>query len=208
MDHANIIISVIVVLCIAAGVTAYGLTNPDNAFSDLAGFTPSADSLASAGNGLGNNTTQATDSNSAGSSSNGQPSSNSGSNVANSGSGSNGGSSGTSSSGSSNGGSSSGSSNGGHSTSTNGNSGSGTNSGSGSSGSGSGSGSDSGSGTTSHINSTKAIEIANEHVEEEGCSVSAAVWKDNDWYCYVHDKDGNTVDCIIIDGNGNVIGEG
>ena len=98
MDHANIIISVIVVLCIAAGVTAYGLTNPDNAFSDLAGFTPSADSLASAGNGLGNNTTQATDSNSAGSSSNGQPSSNSGSNVANSGSGSNGGSSGTSSS--------------------------------------------------------------------------------------------------------------
>ncbi|MDD2643561.1 MAG: endoglucanase [Methanobacteriaceae archaeon] len=204
MDHANIIISVIVVLCIAAGVTAYGLTNPDNAFSDLAGFTPSADSLASAGNGLGNNTTQATDSNSAGSSSNGQPSSNSGSNVANSGSGSNGGSSGTSSSGSSNGGSSSGSSNGGHSTSTNGNSGSGTTSGSGSS----GSGSDSGSGTTSHINSTKAIEIANEHVEEEGCSVSAAVWKDNDWYCYVHDKDGNTVDCIIIDGNGNVIGEG
>ena len=204
MDHANIIISVIVVLCIAAGVTAYGLTNPDNAFSDLAGFTPSADSLASAGNGLGNNTTQATDSNSAGSSSNGQPSSNSGSNVANSGSGSNGGSSGTSSSGSSNGGSSSGSSNGGHSTSTNGNSGSGTTSGSGSS----DSGSDSGSGTTSHINSTKAIEIANEHVEEEGCSVSAAVWKDNDWYCYVHDKDGNTVDCIIIDGNGNVIGEG
>ena len=204
MGHANIIISVIVVLCIAAGVTAYGLTNPDNAFSDLAGFTPSADSLASAGNGLGNNTTQATDSNSAGSSSNGQPSSNSGSNVANSGSGSNGGSSGTSSSGSSNGGSSSGSSNGGHSTSTNGNSGSGTTSGSGSS----GSGSDSGSGTTSHINSTKAIEIANEHVEEEGCSVSAAVWKDNDWYCYVHDKDGNTVDCIIIDGNGNVIGEG
>lgn len=201
MDHANIIISVIVVLCIAAGVTAYGLTNPDNAFSDLAGFTPSADSLASAGNGLGNNTTQATDSNSAGSSSNGQPSSNSGSNVANSGSGFNGGSSGTSSSGSSNGG---------HSTSTNGNSGSGTNSGSGSGSgnSGSGSGSDSGSGTTSHINSTKAIEIANEHVEEEGCSVSAAVWKDNDWYCYVHDKDGNTVDCIIIDGNGNVIGEG
>ncbi|WP_409198356.1 endoglucanase [Methanobrevibacter acididurans] len=205
MDHANIIISVIVVLCIAAGVTAYGLTNPDNAFSDLAGFTPSADSLASTGNGLGNNTTQATDSNSAGSSSNAQPSSNSDSNVASSGSSSNGGSSGTSSSGSSNGGSSSGTSssgsnNGGHSTSNNGNSGSGTNSGSG--------GSDSGSGTTSHINSTRAIEIANEHVEEDGCSVSAAVWKDNDWYCYVHDKNGNTVDCIIIDGNGNVIGEG
>ena len=174
MDHANIIISVIVVLCIAAGVTAYGLTNPDNAFSDLAGFTPSADSLASAGNGLETIPPklliqivlvvlqmanpvpilvlmlQILDL-------------------------SNGGSSGTSS--------------------------------------GrnlamvdivlqlmetpdqelipevevEGSGSGSGrfwSGTTSHINSTKAIEIANEHVEEEGCSVSAAVWKDNDWYCY------------------------
>ena len=53
MDNSNIIISVIIVLCIAAGVTAYGISEGDNAvFSDLAGFTP--DSSNSGDNGLGN----------------------------------------------------------------------------------------------------------------------------------------------------------
>ena len=53
MDNSNIIISVIIVLCIAAGVTAYGISEGDNAvFSDLAGFSP--DSSNSGDNGIGN----------------------------------------------------------------------------------------------------------------------------------------------------------
>ena len=36
MDNSSIIISVVIVLCIAAGVTAYGLTNDSNSvFTDL-----------------------------------------------------------------------------------------------------------------------------------------------------------------------------
>lgn len=54
MDNSSILISVIIVLCIAAGVTAYGLTNDSNTvFSDLAGFTPDA----SGDTGIGNNST-------------------------------------------------------------------------------------------------------------------------------------------------------
>ena len=52
MDNSNIIISVIIVLCIAAGVTAYGISEGDNAvFNDLTGFSP--DSLSSDSNGIG-----------------------------------------------------------------------------------------------------------------------------------------------------------
>jgi len=44
MKNANILISVIIVLCIAAGVTAYGLANPEeNVFMNLSGFTPEED---------------------------------------------------------------------------------------------------------------------------------------------------------------------
>ena len=53
MEKSNIIISVIIVLCIAAGVTAYGLSNPDdNVFSNLAGLDGGGS------DGLGNNTTR------------------------------------------------------------------------------------------------------------------------------------------------------
>ena len=54
MDNSSIIISVVIVLCIAAGVTAYGLTNDSNTvFNDLSGFTPDDQ-----GNtGIGNNST-------------------------------------------------------------------------------------------------------------------------------------------------------
>nr|WP_295163144.1 endoglucanase [uncultured Methanobrevibacter sp.] len=53
MDKANIIISIIIVLCIAAAVAAYGITNSDNPiFSDLSSMTAN-----NGGNGLGNNTT-------------------------------------------------------------------------------------------------------------------------------------------------------
>ena len=41
MDNSSIIISVVIVLCIAAGVTAYGISEGDNAvFNDLTGFSP------------------------------------------------------------------------------------------------------------------------------------------------------------------------
>ncbi|WP_409200351.1 endoglucanase [Methanobrevibacter sp. DSM 116169] len=54
MEKSNIIISVIIVLCIAAGVTAYGLTNPDNEiFSSL----PELDGEGGSGSeGAGNST--------------------------------------------------------------------------------------------------------------------------------------------------------
>ena len=52
MDNSNIIISIIIVLCIAAGVTAYGISEGDNAvFNDLTGFSP--DSSDSGSNGIG-----------------------------------------------------------------------------------------------------------------------------------------------------------
>ena len=39
MDNSNIIISVIIVLCIAGGVTAYVISEGDNAvFNELTGF--------------------------------------------------------------------------------------------------------------------------------------------------------------------------
>ena len=48
MDNSNIIISVIIVLCIAAGVTAYGISEGDNAvFNDLTGFSPDSSSSGS-----------------------------------------------------------------------------------------------------------------------------------------------------------------
>ncbi|KZX10824.1 hypothetical protein [Methanobrevibacter filiformis] len=63
MKNLNIIISIIIVLAIAAAVTAYGITNPDNnIFSSLDGYSPdsSSDSLdtGSADNGVGTNDTQ------------------------------------------------------------------------------------------------------------------------------------------------------
>ncbi len=57
MDNSNIIISIIIVLCIAAGVTAYSLTNTDNVFTDLQGITPaSGDDGGLGDDGVGNNT--------------------------------------------------------------------------------------------------------------------------------------------------------
>lgn len=57
MDNSNIIISIIIVLCIAAGVTAYSLTNDDNVFTDLEGITPeSSDDGGLGDNGVGNTT--------------------------------------------------------------------------------------------------------------------------------------------------------
>ena len=106
MDKSNLIISIIVVLCIAAAVAAYGIINNlDAVFSDLASMNSG---YGNGGNGIGDNTTQlGTSTSSDGSGSGG---SSSGGNGAGSGSGS-GSSSGGSGSGSgsgSGGGSSSG----------------------------------------------------------------------------------------------------
>ena len=95
MDKANLIISIIVVLCIAAAVAAYGIiNNQDAVFSDLASMNSGS---GNGGNGIGNNTTH-----------NGTSTSSSGSGSSGSSSGGNGASSG-SGSGSSSGGSGSGS---------------------------------------------------------------------------------------------------
>ncbi len=60
MDNSNIIISIIIVLCIAAGVTAYGISEGDNAiFNDLTGFSP--DSSNSHSNGADLVSTDAND---------------------------------------------------------------------------------------------------------------------------------------------------
>ena len=97
MDKANIIISIIIVLCIAAAVAAYGITNSNSPiFSDLSSMGANDNT----GDGLGNNTAVTNDT---------------GSSVATTGQGSDvssGSSSGSSSSGSSSGSSSSGSSSG------------------------------------------------------------------------------------------------
>ena len=88
MDKSNIIISIIIVLCIAAAVTAYGITNSDNPlFSNLSSMGANANS----GNGIGNNTTL----------SNGSSVATTSGSSASSGSGDSGSSSGSSSSGSS-----------------------------------------------------------------------------------------------------------
>jgi len=41
MKNSNIIISVIIVLCIASGVSAYSILNPEGSIFSLPGFTPS-----------------------------------------------------------------------------------------------------------------------------------------------------------------------
>lgn len=47
MKNSNIIISVIIVFCIAGGVTAYSMTNPDGNIFSLPGYTPSDDASTS-----------------------------------------------------------------------------------------------------------------------------------------------------------------
>ena len=103
MDKANIIISIIIVVCIAAAVAAYGITNSDNPiFSDLSSMSGSDNT----GNGLGNSTANTNHSGSSVATTSGGSSSGSG----NSGSGTGNGGSGSSSDGRSNSGSDSGSS--------------------------------------------------------------------------------------------------
>ena len=204
MDHSDIIISVIVVLCIAAGVTAYGLTTPNNVFSDLAGFSPS-DSSSNPDSSEGIiqlPDSQGTDNNPSGSSDN----SNSGSHQSdtnNQKSASSSGSNPNTNAAKSTGGSASSGSN---------NNGGSSSGGSASSGSNNNGGSSSGGNTptpaSSSITRQDAIDIANKIIEEPGVHVLNATWENSTWYVYLTNSRGDIVDSILINGNGTIIGRG
>ena len=180
MNNSNIIVSIIIVLSIAAGVTVYGLNEGDNAvFSDLTGFTPASSDSGS--NGLGDLISN--DSNQQNSGMNGVSSPSS---------------SGSSSSGSSSSGSSGGSS-------SNGGSGSGSSS-SGGSGSG-GSGSSGGSQTPTKISSSQAKSIASGFIEEDGAYVSNVKDDGSMYICYISDANGEVVDAIGISYSGENLGK-
>ena len=220
MDHSDIIISVIVVLCIAAGVTAYGLTTPNNVFSDLAGFSPSDSSSnpdSSEGiiqlpdsQGTDNNPSGSSDNSNSGShqsdTNNQKSASSSGSNPNTNAAKSTGGSA---SSGSNNNG---GSSSGGSASSGSNNNGGSSSGGSASSGSNNNGGSSSGGNTptpaSSSITRQDAIDIANKIIEEPGVHVLNATWENSTWYVYLTNSRGDIVDSILINGNGTIIGRG
>lgn len=187
MEKSNIIISIIIVICIAAGVAAYGITNSENpVFSNL----DSVDSgSGDSGDGVGNNTThQSTNVDSQGSG-NGASGSGSGSSA----------SSGSGHSSSSSSGSGSGS---GHSSSSS--------SGSGSSGSSSGGNSHSGGGSSStQISASQAKSIANQHIEQSGWYAGTPSLSGTSWYVPIYDQNGTNVDSIEINARtGAVIGRG
>ena len=181
MDNSNIIISIIIVLCIAAGVTAYGISEGDNAvFNDLTGFSPDSSDSGSNGIGdlVGNDSNQGT-----------------GSGV----------SSGATAAPSSSGGSSGGSSSSGGSGSSGGSSSGGSGSGSGSGGSGGSGGSSQGQ-TTSKITASEAQNIAAGFIGEEGAYVSSVKDDGTQYICYISDADGNVVDAIAISYSGENLG--
>ena len=179
MDNSNIIISVIIVLCIAAGVTAYGISEGDNAvFSDLTGFSP-ADSP-SGDNGIGNNSTDGGDGSSISTGATGTTT----------GSGSTGASSGSGGSGStgvsSNGGSGSGNGNGNNNNNNNNNN----------------------PAPSNKISSSQASSIASQFIEEEGAYIGSVVDTGSDYACHIYDANGNWVDTIIISYAGENLGKG
>lgn len=181
MEKSNIIISIIIVLCIAAGVTAYGLTNNDNAiFSDLSGMG----SDGGEGSGIGNNTNNLTiDDTDGGSGSSGSGVSNGGSGSSGSGSGSGSGTgsgsgSGHSSSGSSSGGSSSG-------------------------------GGSSGGSTKQVIGTQKAKSIAASCIKEAGCYAGTPKLSGSSYYVPILASNGTQVGGVEINAyTGAIIGEG
>lgn len=179
LDKANIIISVIIVLCIAAAVAAYGITNSDNPiFSDLSSMSSNNN-----GNGIGNNSTNMT--NSSGSVA-----------VTNGGSGS--GSGGASSSGSGSGSGYSGSSY------SNGASSSGTQY----SQQQSSSSQQQSSSSSTHLSYSSAQSIANGAVGEPGCYAGSVSYSGGVWYATIYDENGNAVDSITIDDATGSVGRG
>ena len=178
MDKANLIISIIIVLCIATAVAAYGIINNDNPiFSELPNM---GSDDGGSGNGVGNNTTHGN------STSSGSSSSSSGS---------------ASSSSSSSGSASSSSSSSGSASSS---SGSSSRSGSGS---GSGSGGGGSSQQTSH-SSAQIRAIANSAILEEGCYAGTPQYSNGYWYVAVYDASGNVVDSLAINDRTGAVGRG
>lgn len=179
MDNSNIIISIIIVLCIAAGVTAYGISEGNNAvFNDLTGFTPSGSDSGSNGIGdlFGNNSNQGTDS---GASTGASTTPNSG------GSGSNGGSN----------------NNGGTGTGNGGNSGSSSNGGSGNG------GSSNQSQPANKISAQEAQTIASQYIGEPGAYVSNVKDDGTEYICYISNSNGTVVDAIGISYTGENLGK-
>ncbi len=179
MEKSNIIISIIIVLCIAAAVAAYGITNSDNPiFSDLSSMQGK-----DTGHGLGNNSSI--------------NKTNGSSSVA-----STAGSAGSSSSdsGYSDGGSSSGSDSSDYSSSSSSSSNSNSNSYS------SDSSSSSSSGTS--LSYSDAQSIAAGAVSEPGCYAGGGYYSDGYWYFTVYDQDGNAVDSISVSDSSGATGRG
>ena len=177
MDNSNIIISIIIVLCIAAGVTAYGISEGDNAvFSDLSGFSPDSSSSSTDNNGIQN---VSTDTQTDGT----------GSSVS---TGSTGTSSGTGGS----------SSSGGSGSSTGTGTSSGTSSGTGGSGSGNGTAP-----TQNKISSSEAQSIASQYIEAEGAYVGNVKDDGTQYICYIYNAEGSLVDAIAISYTGENLGE-
>ena len=177
MENSNIIISIIIVLCIAAGVTAYGISEGDNAvFSDLSGFSPDSSSSSTDNNGIQN---VSTDTQTDGT----------GSSVST-------GSTGTSS------GTGGGSSSGGSSSSTGTGTSSGTSSGTGGSGSGNGTAP-----TQNKISSSEAQSIASQYIEAEGAYVGNVKDDGTQYICYIYNAEGSLVDAIAISYTGENLGE-
>ena len=178
MDKANIIISIIIVLCIAAAVAAYGLTNTDNpVFSDLSSMGANSNT----GNGLGNNSTTG----------NGSSVTITGdSNTASS-------DSGSSDSGSSDSGSPGPDSSYSDSSSSDSSYSDSSDSGSNSDSSDSGSNSDSSSST--QLSYSDAESIANSAIAEPGCYAGGGYYSDGYWIFTIYDENGTAVDSIGVD---------
>ena len=179
MEKSNIIISIIIVLCIAAAVAAYGITNSDNPiFSDLSSMQGK-----DTGHGLGNNSSINKTNGSSVASTAGSASSSS------------------SDSGYSDGGSSSGSD-----SSDSYSDYSSSSSSSSSSDYSSDSSSSSSSGTS--LSYSDAQSIAAGAVSEPGCYAGGGYYSDGYWYFTVYDQDGNAVDSISVSDSTGATGRG
>ena len=179
MEKSNIIISIIIVLCIAAAVAAYGITNSNNPiFSDLSSMQGK-----DAGHGLGNNSSI----NRTNGTSVAQTAGDSGSSDSSS-----------SDSGYSDEGSSSGSDSGYYSS----------DSGSGSSSDYSSDSSSSSSSSGTSLSYSDAQSIAAGAVSEPGCYAGGGYYSDGYWYFTVYNEEGIAVDSISVSDSSGATGRG
>jgi hypothetical protein len=176
LEKENIIISIIIVLCIAAAVAAYGITNSDSPiFSDLSSMSASDKNP---GSGVGNITSTHNGSGSSVASTHGSSSG-----------------SGSSSSGSDSG---TGTSDSGTGTSDSG-------SGSSNSGSNDNGGNSPNQESTTSLSYSDAQSIADSSVSQDGCYAGNVYYSEGYWYATIYDENGTAVDSIgIEDASGGV----